>query len=315
MSPAEYSTADILTILLRAKNFPSEEVESETIEFKMPTQKKDIHGDRVVASLCAFANHLGGILIIGVRDSSENQNDNWGEQLIGLEKVDGIEIEKRIRGKIQNKINLRVENINFEDKNYVAICVVKSLEDLVTTTSGKIYIREGRDSRPMRPEEIKDAVKSLQNYDWSADTLYRVPLSSLNEMDVREALEHYASMRNQEIEPTKEKFLESIEVTKNGILTKGGLLFLGDTKAIQKYLGEYEYRLSWKEGTELKINEIWSGNIWSSIKKARALFKNCVLKVKLILWGMSLKFPILTPLPLMRPLSIPLYTETIHCME
>ncbi|KHE94226.1 MAG: Divergent AAA domain protein, partial [Candidatus Scalindua brodae] len=208
MTFIDYSTADVLTILSRVKSEPSDKIESETIEFKEFSSESSLHGSKELAEeICALANCQGGVLIVGVRDTSNLQSKDLKSQLVGFQEVDTAETEKRINGKLQNLVNLRIENINFEDKNYVAVYVMHNLESLVTTTSGKICIREGRDSRPMTPEEVERAVKSLQNYDWSADILQRVELSALDEEHVKEAFVMYKSLMKQEVAPSKDNFL------------------------------------------------------------------------------------------------------------
>lgn len=296
MTLIDYSTADVLTILSRVKSEPSDKIESETIEFKEFSSESSLHGSKELAEeICALANCQGGVLIVGVKDTSNLQDRDWTKQLVGFQEVDASETEKRIKGKLQSLVNLRVENINFESKNYVAMYVIHNLESLVTTTSGKVCIREGRDSRPMTPEEVERAVKSLQSYDWSADILQKVDLSALEEAHVNEAFSTYKSLMEQETAPSKEDFLESVGATHNGILTKGGLLFLGKQKIIRSELGDYEYRFSWKEGTDLKINEVWSGNIWNSINKAKSLFQKCVTEIDINFKGNKYKVPNLDP--------------------
>ena len=296
MTLIDYSTADVLTILSRVKSEPSDKIESETIEFKEFSSESSLHGSKELAEeICALANCQGGVLIVGVKDTSNLQGKEWNEQLVGFQEVDTTETEKRINGKLQSLVNLRIENINFEGKNYVAMYVIHNLESLVTTTSGKVCIREGRDSRPMTPEEVERAVKSLQNYDWSADILQRVELSALDETHVNEAFSMYKSLMKQEADPSKEDFLESVGVTHNGILTKGGLLFLGKQNIIRNELGDYEFRFSWKEGTDLKINEVWSGNIWNSLNKAKLLFEKCVTEIDIEFKGNKYKVPNLDP--------------------
>lgn len=297
MTIIDYSTADVLTMLSRVRFEPSDKIESETIEFKEFSSESSLHGSKDLAEeICALANCQGGVLIVGVKDASNLQGKNWEEQLVGFQEIDTAETEKRINGKLQCLVNLRVENINFEDKNYVAVYVIHNMESLVTTTSGKVCIREGRDSRPMTPEEVERAVKSLQNYDWSADVLQRVDLSALDETHVNEAFSMYKSLMKQELDPSKEDFLESVGVTHNGILTKGGLLFLGQRNLIRSQLGDYEFRFSWKEGTDLKINDVWSGNIWSSINKAESLFKKCIIEIDIEFKGNKYKVPNLDPI-------------------
>lgn len=296
MTQIDYSTADVLTILSRVKAEPSDKIESETIEFKEFSSESALHNSKELAEeICALANCQGGVLIVGVKDTSNLQGNDWNKQLVGFKEIDTTETEKRINGKLQSLINLRIENINFENNNYVAMYVIHNLESLVTTTSGKVCIREGRDSRPMTPEEVERAVKSLQNYDWSADILQRVELSALDETHVNEAFAKYKSLMEQEADPSKEDFLESVGVTHNGILTKGGLLFLGKPNHIRTHLGDYEYRFSWKEGTALKINEVWSGNIWNSLNKAKSLFEKCVTEIDIDFKGNKYKVPNLDP--------------------
>lgn len=296
MTLIDYSTADVLTILSRVKSGPSDKIESETIEFKEFASESSLHGSKELAEeICALANCHGGVLIIGVKDGSNLQGKDWKKQLVGFQEVDTTETEKRINGKLQSLINLRIENVNFENKNYVAMYVIHNVESLVTTTSGKVCIREGRDSRPMTPEEVERAVKSLQNYDWSADVLQRVKLSALDEGHVNDAFDMYTSLMEQEANPSKESYLESVGITHNGVLTKGGLLFLGKQDVIRNNLGDYEYRFSWKEGTDLKINEVWSGNIWDSLNKAKSLFEKCVTEIDINFKGNKYKVPNLDP--------------------
>ena len=153
-------------------------------------------------------------------------------------------------------------------------------DTLVTTSSGKVYIRDGRSSRPMSPQEIESAVKALQTYDWSAEELPSLkPLDSIATDALQEALTAFRELRSQKNIPdniSTLNFLEAIGITRNGILTKGGLLFLGKEKIIQNCLGEFEYRFSWKKRDGcLVINDVWSGCIWSSLQRSKAHFRKC----------------------------------------
>ena len=279
----DYNAADVLALLPKLRLHDSESLESETVEFKAFKHLKALHNDKsLVGELCAFANHLGGVLVVGVQDSSNlpKQADR-AQQLVGFDTVDTTELEQRLRGQIQGPIDLRVENIKFkfDSKNYVAIYIVRDLEHLVMTTSGKVYIREGRSSRPMRPDEIKRAIASMPNYDWSAEVLASCPIrDTLDTADVKEAFDKYLKIKSLSPPPTHENFLEAVGITRNGYLTRGGLLFLGKKNIIQDKLGNYEFRFTWREGIDLKVNEVWSGNLWQSIKQAKAHFLKCVEK-------------------------------------
>jgi predicted HTH transcriptional regulator len=278
----EYNTASVFAVLESVKLRPSDEIESETVEFKEYSSEKSLHNDsELPGEICALANRKGGLLICGVRDGSKVQASNWPSQLVGFPSIDPITTGDRIKGRLQNSVQLHIENIAFESKNYLAIFVQKHRSSVVMTTQGKAYIREGRSSRPMTPEEVERAVKSLQNYDWSADFIEGLTSKNLSAADVQKALEVYCQLRKLEQVPTTDAFLESIEATKNGLITKGGLLFLGESTAIKKYLGDIEFRFSWKEGVTLKRNEVWAGNLWNAIQKAKDSFQSCVSNVEL----------------------------------
>lgn len=129
----------------------------------------------------------------------------------------------------------------------------------------------------MRPEEIEKSIKSLHNYDWSADSIFELTVDALDADSVDAALYKYCEDKGKNLD--REKFLEVIEVTKNGVLTKGGALFLGSEDAIRKHLGSVEYRFTWRQGIELTKNEVWSGNIWNALSRMKRCFRQCQSEV------------------------------------
>lgn len=274
-SLVEYNSVDVEQILKRVKSAPSESIESDTVEFKNYSSESALQNDKKLAEeICALANHRGGVLVVGVVDSSDIVGMAWESQLHGFERVDEISTKNRVTGKLQSLTEIRVENIDFEGKSYTAFFVRKDISRLITTASGKTCIRDGRDSRPMTPEELQNAVKSLQSYDWSSEPEPRATIANLNEEHWGAALTEFCHRRELEKEPSIESFLESIGATKNGVLTKGAILLLGKVDAIRDFLGDFEFRVSWKRGTDLLLNEVWTDNLWSSLKKANSLFEN-----------------------------------------
>ena len=201
------------------------------------------------------------------------KNENWESQLVGFPIVDLHTTKERLIGKLRPKLlDIELEEIEFENKNYLLINVPRRVDTLVGTTNGKYYIREGKSSRPMEPDEIKNAVKSLQDYDWSAEFLPEKPEEMLDFASVTEAYNDFCSRRKAEAS-TFDNFLEAIGVTVNGQLSKSGLLMFGTPSAIREKLGNFEYRFSKKTITgELQTNEIWNDCLWVTIKKAKQHF-------------------------------------------
>lgn len=250
----------IITILNAIKQTPSESFESDTIEFKEYSSEKSLHNAKdLTEEISALANKDGGYVIIGIRDSCNVKNENWESQLVGFPHIDLHTTKERLIGKLRPKmLDLELEEIEFENKNYLLINVPHRVDTLVGTTNGKYYIREGKSSRPMEPDEIKNAVKSLQNYDWSAEFLPEIPEKMLDLVSVKEAYNDFCTRRKAKAS-TLDNFYEAIGVTVNGLLSKSGLLMFGTPSAIREKLGNFEYRFSKKTTTgELQTNEIWN---------------------------------------------------------
>ncbi|WP_288955967.1 RNA-binding domain-containing protein [uncultured Polaribacter sp.] len=265
----------ILEIL---KTIPSENIESENIEFKNYESERSLHNSKDLADeISAIANQKGGKILIGVVDSCEVKNNNWSSQLNGFDLVDIDTTKERLLGKIRPKINISLRNIEFEGKNYLEITIPNVVHSLVSTSSGKVHIREGKSSVPCEPYQIQQLVKNLQSYDWSSEDLNLDIIDSLDSDAVMEAKIDFCKRKLIDFTQLGDlEFLESIGATKNGILNRSGLLFLGKSDIIKKNLGLFEFRYSWKKRTgELIINDVWDDCIWNSINRAKIHFKKC----------------------------------------
>jgi len=271
-----FDSVKINNILDCVKNQPSEMYESETIEFKEYKNLKSFYDNNntVVAEVTAFANKQGGVLIIGVKDSNNVSNCEWGTQLVGFEVVDCLEVKKRIQGKLTPLIELEVYNHKFEELNILLIDVEQSKHGLVMTTGGKCFVRSGRDCMPMTPQEVTDKVKSSSGYDWSSEIISSMSMAdALDDIQIEEAMIEYQNLNGLgEARLPKDHFLETIGVTSNGKLTNGGLLFLGKPEVIKSVVSGVEYRFSEvQQGGLIPINEVWSGSIWDAISRIRIL--------------------------------------------
>lgn len=261
------------------KTQPSEDFESEILEFKNYRDEHSLFNSKDLSDeICAFANKLGGQIIIGIKDSSEIKDSKFEEQLNGFDKIDLDVAKERLNGRLKPKIDIDLEYFNYEGNYYLVINVPNINHSIVSTSSGKVYIREGKSSVPAEPYQIQNLVTNLQTYDWSSQEInIENPLSVLNLAALKEAKEDLCRRRKiPSNEITDETFLESIGATRNGILNFSGVLFLGNLEDIEKYLGNYEFRFSWRTNSGLlKINDVWNDCIWNSIKRAKDHFNEC----------------------------------------
>ncbi|MGA3681834.1 RNA-binding domain-containing protein [Pseudomonas graminis] len=278
------SEEDILKIILACKHVDSEMLESEDVEFKEFSSVTSLHGSKELAEeISAIANKRGGVIIVGIRDGSNVRNCEWSSQLVGFDVGDALEIEQRLRGKLKPSLDVKAQYLALDGKNFLVIHVPTRRDTLVSTSSGKTCIRDGRSSRPMSPEEIRLAVSGLVNYDWTAEIMENLDDSFLKHSSVIAAYDDYCNRKKyaNEQRPTIQAFLEAIGATTNGCLTKSGLLFLGKPQEISKWLGIYEYRFTWRDRAgELIQNDVWDENLWETIERTKKLFDQCNKEVK-----------------------------------
>lgn len=267
----------ILRLIEAAKTQPSEELESEKIELKGYRDEVTVNNSKDLSDeVCSLANKSGGFIIIGIKDSKNIENEDWASQLNGFPHCDQIELIERLKGRIKPAIELRAEWISYESKEYLVIQVPHRPDVLVSTSSGKYYIRDGRTSRPMEPGELEGHVRSLTSYDWSSEIISLGPDEVLDQTYLESAKSEFEKKRGVEGTLTDDAFLEAIGATTNGQLTQGGLIFLGNEQAIRSNLGLHEYRFSWRtRAGGLKINDVWEGCLWKAILKSKSHFNQC----------------------------------------
>ena len=152
-------------------------------------------------------------------------HNEWQAQLLGIPEVDVCALKERLSGRLKPRIELHIDNVTHGGKNYVVISINHPHDTLVSTSSGKTYIRDGRSSRPMEPDEIQRCVKALVTYDWTADVLDLSVIDVLDQESLSQAFDDFRQRRKlTKSSPTQAGFLEAIGATRDGALTKGGLL-------------------------------------------------------------------------------------------
>lgn len=288
------NTPQCMLLLDRLSQEPSETLESDVLEFKHYLSEAALHNAKDLAEeISALANFKGGVVLIGVKDSSNVPHGQWQDQLAGFASVDLYTTRERLRGKLKPSLDIQLHEVAHYGKTYLQIDVPRRRDSLVATASGKVCIRDGKSSRPMSPDEIERAVKNLQDYDWSAECVEANPDDVLNADAVQEALVDFLSRRKLG-EVNRRCFLEAIGATHNGVLTKSGLLFLGKANAIRDLLGKYEYRFSRKTSSgSLLINDVWEDCLWETIKRAKTHFEHCNRNLPLDFEGKQYSFQLL----------------------
>lgn len=103
-------------LLEKLKSQPSEQLESENLEFKCYESENAFHNGNVADEICALANNSGGQIVIGIIDSNNIKEKKWNTQLKGFPQIDLDVAKERLLGKIKPKISITLNEITFEKK-------------------------------------------------------------------------------------------------------------------------------------------------------------------------------------------------------
>ena len=123
--------------------------EDSTIEFKRELP----HRESLADEIAAFANAIGGVILVGVDDNSD---------IIGIDHQDLDKTEKTVieicRDTIAPMVYIVTKKLQIDDKNLLKIEVPRSL--FVHESSGRYFIRQGSSKRRMTTEQLGRLLQS-----------------------------------------------------------------------------------------------------------------------------------------------------------
>lgn len=123
--------------------------EDSTIEFKRELPSRDDLADEIAA----FANAIGGVILVGVDDNSD---------IVGMDRQDLDRTEKTVveicRDTIAPMVHIVTKKLQIDDKNLLKIEVPRSL--FVHESSGRYFIRQGSSKRRMTTEQLGRLLQS-----------------------------------------------------------------------------------------------------------------------------------------------------------
>ena len=122
--------------------------EDSTIEFKRELP----HRESLADEIAAFANAVGGVILIGVDDNSE---------IVGVDRQDLDRTERtvvEICRDIDPMVHILTKKLRIDDKNLLKIEVPRSL--FVHESSGRYFIRQDSSKRRMTTEQLGRLLQS-----------------------------------------------------------------------------------------------------------------------------------------------------------
>ncbi|MEW6040336.1 MAG: RNA-binding domain-containing protein [Elusimicrobiota bacterium] len=214
--------------------------ESETLELKPSLSQIN----EIVETISAFANTVGGKIIIGVSDSG---------------KIKGVEIGK---GTIENLTNTIAQNTEpkiqphitvekTKGKNIIVVDVPESMDKLVLAY-GRPYKRVGKSSPRMSKEEYEKRIleKHKEKLQFDTQICKNTSLEDIDWNFIKETfIPLYEKVSEKRITGKSKSLLDSLNCTRDNKPTNAGILLFG--KEPQKfYLNSYIALARYKGKTE-----------------------------------------------------------------
>jgi len=242
--------------------------ETLTVEFKSDLKKYP--DSEIFDVVVAFANTEGGILFLGVEDDG---------QITGVHEShkNPITLSAFIANNTIPPVSIRAEIIE-EEQPVLQITVPKSYNGLTATVSGKILRRrlkaDGQpENIPMYPSEIATRLSDLRLLDYSTLPLAEAAIDDFDPLEterLRKSILAYDGDKSL-LDLADEELYKALGFVKeqdNRLYpTVLGLLMIGRTESIKRFVPTANTSFQVLEGTNVRINDDFTLPILASIEK------------------------------------------------
>jgi ATP-dependent DNA helicase RecG len=242
--------------------------ESEELEWKLSTREsKDI-----TQSVTAFANTRGGVLVCGVKDNGE---------IVGQDISDATirEMTQTILANTQERLYPSIERFTLEGKGVLVFSISASpLRPHVAY--GRPYLRVGSSNVVMDQSEYHRLLGAKSNGGGAdRDICEDASLEDINIDKLRRFVNLANERRNLNVPLFAEplEILESLELVRGGLLTKGAILLFG--KEPTKWIPSAELRAAqFKDDTRdiFLSQDVFRGDLFDQFESAIQFVKKCL---------------------------------------
>ena len=242
--------------------------ETLTVEFK--SDRKKYSDANLFEDVVAFANTEGGDLYLGIEDDGHITG-------VHADHANPIMLSAYIANNTVPPVSIRAEIIE-EEAPVLKISVPKSSGGIVATASGKILRRRIKmdntpENVPMYPTEIASRLSDLRLLDYSAMIVLEASISDFDPLEIerlRKIILAYDGDKSL-LERSNEELLKALGFTReqNGIdyPTITGLLVIGKSSAIERFVPTNSASFQVLEGTSVRVNEDYKTPVLASIEK------------------------------------------------
>lgn len=242
--------------------------ETLTVEFKSDQNK--YNDSDLFEDIVAFANTDGGDFYLGVEDDGT---------ITGVHKdhTNPITLSAYIANNTVPPVSVRAEILD-EEYPVLKITVPKAQGGVVATGSGKILRRRMKhdntpENVPMYPPEIATRLSDLRLLDYSAMEILEASMEDFDSLEIerlrRIILAYDGDKALLELETVE--LLKAMgfarERSNNLIPTVAGVLMVGKTDSIKRFVPTLRSSFQVLEGTQVRVNEDFVLPVLASIEK------------------------------------------------
>lgn len=198
-------------------------IDKKTLRF---LQNRNTDWDELAKDCVSFANAQGGFIYIGIEDNEslppkcqKITNKNFPE--IIQKKIAECTIHVSITVTIETAAN---------SAEFIKIQVIRNIQTIASTTSGKYYVRVHDSCVPIPPDEMARLAADKNAFVWEEQTTRKVTVNQFDEQKRNVFLREIRT--SQRVTPfikekSDEEVLEHYFFQKNGYLTNLGILWIG----------------------------------------------------------------------------------------
>ncbi|MBQ6472276.1 MAG: ATP-binding protein, partial [Victivallales bacterium] len=227
---------DIPALLGQLENKIADELEGQELDFKQWEDNFKEMMKTLVRAVVSFANAGEGMVIAGVKE----QVKGFEKAIIGVPRaVDALRVQRSIYDNTEPHITVRIHEISVDygTGRLLAIQVFPGMPPY-TTSDGAGWIRVGKENKPLTGSRRREMMESMGYHDATATVIEDHWKNAYSPA----ALERLREMMVQGTTPLElqrmndEDLLHSIGALKDGRMTIAGLLMVGKSQFIEKYI-------------------------------------------------------------------------------
>lgn len=227
---------DIPTLLGQLENKIADELEGQELDFKQWEDNFKEMMKILVRAVVSFANAGEGMVIVGVKERVRGCE----KAILGVPRsVDALSVQRSIYDNTEPHITVRIQEVPVEygTGRLLAVQVFPGMPPY-TTSDGAGWIRVGKENKPLTGSRRREMMESMGYHDATATAIAEHWKDAYSPA----ALERLREMMSQETAPLElqrmsdEDLLQSIGALKEGRMTIAGLLMVGKSQFIEKYV-------------------------------------------------------------------------------